>query len=77
LAIYGEGSERAALCRMIETFGLQQCVTLAGFTDRLSAVLAFANACVISFCWEHFPRIAGIARRRRPSDRHSRIRQHR
>ncbi len=58
LTIYGEGGEQAALAAAIARLGLQQRVTLAGFTADLPAALAGADACVISSRWEGLPNVA-------------------
>lgn len=58
LAIYGEGSEQEALTQLIHRLGLDERVLLAGFTDRLPAALAGADACVISSRWEGLPNVA-------------------
>lgn len=58
LTIYGDGSEGAALAAAVERLGLQDRVKLAGFTERLPAALAGADACVISSRWEGLPNVA-------------------
>ncbi len=58
LAIYGEGRGRKDLLRQIGELRLQGRVTLAGFSDRLPAALAGADACVISSRWEGLPNVA-------------------
>ena len=58
LTIHGEGGDEALLRQRIESLGLQGRVVLAGFTDRLPAVLAGADACVISSRWEGLPNVA-------------------
>lgn len=58
LTIYGDGDERETLVAEIERLSLQARLTLAGFTDRLPAALAGADACVISSRWEGLPNVA-------------------
>jgi glycosyltransferase involved in cell wall biosynthesis len=58
LAIYGEGGEAAALEAQRSALGLQERVTLAGFTGNLPAALAGADACLISSRWEGLPNVA-------------------
>lgn len=58
LTIYGDGGERAALAQQIRALGLAERITLAGFSDRLPAALAGADACVISSHWEGLPNVA-------------------
>lgn len=58
LTIYGEGGEREVLLRQVGERGLQGRVTLAGFSDRLPAALAGADACIVSSRWEGLPNVA-------------------
>ncbi|MEQ8356252.1 MAG: glycosyltransferase [Kiloniellaceae bacterium] len=58
LTIYGEGEDQAALLQQIHDRGLNQRIILAGFTDKLAAALAGADACVISSRWEGLPNVA-------------------
>jgi len=58
LIIHGEGSEEAALRAQIAALGLQDRVTLAGFTGALPAVLAGADSCVLASRWEGLPNVA-------------------
>lgn len=58
LTIYGVGGERDALTAQIARHGLSQKVTLAGFSDRVPAALAGADACVAASRWEGLPNVA-------------------
>lgn len=58
LTIYGEGDDREALEQRIRRLDLGQRVVLAGFTDRLPAALAGADACLIASRWEGLPNVA-------------------
>ena len=58
LTIYGEGGEQDALIAAVQRLKLLDRVTLAGFTERLPAALAGADACVISSRWEGLPNVA-------------------
>lgn len=58
LTIYGEGDDREVLEQQIRHLHLDQRVALAGFTDRLPAALAGADACLIASRWEGLPNVA-------------------
>ena len=58
LTIYGEGGEHDALTAQLARHGLSHRVTLAGFSDRLPAALAGADACVVASRWEGLPNVA-------------------
>jgi len=58
LTIFGEGGEGPKLTAAVTRLGLQDRVTLAGFTEGLPAALAGADACVISSRWEGLPNVA-------------------
>jgi glycosyltransferase involved in cell wall biosynthesis len=57
LTIYGEGPERASLQARIDALGLSDRTRLAGFTDRLSSVIAGADVFVLSSRWEGMPNV--------------------
>ena len=54
LIILGEGEERATLHRQIEELGLQESVTVPGFSTNPHAVVARASLFVLSSRWEGF-----------------------
>ncbi|NNC23967.1 glycosyltransferase [Salinisphaera sp. USBA-960] len=55
LLIVGEGPERAAITRRIESLALADCVALAGFVENPAAILARADMFVLSSRWEGSP----------------------
>ena len=57
LVIYGEGSQRAQLEASINSLGLAQRVTLAGYIDDLGPVLCDARLFVLSSEYEGFPAV--------------------
>jgi glycosyltransferase involved in cell wall biosynthesis len=59
LHIYGRGSQRSALQRMIDERELQDQITLMGWTDRLGSVLAEASVFALSSRFEGLP-LVGI-----------------
>lgn len=58
LTIHGDGGEHDALATQIGRHGLSDRVTLAGFSERLPAALAGADACVVASRWEGLPNVA-------------------
>ena len=58
LIIFGEGSEREKLERLIEEAGLQDRVKLPGATSRPLAEIAAADVLLLSSKWEGLPTVA-------------------
>ena len=58
VTIHGEGPEEAALRAEIDSLGLRERVTLAGYTKDLPAALAGADACLLASRWEGLPNVA-------------------
>jgi glycosyltransferase involved in cell wall biosynthesis len=56
--IFGDGVERAALSKQIQTLGLQSHVALAGFTDQLDQYLPNAEIVVLPSRSEGLPNVA-------------------
>lgn len=55
LMILGEGTERAALERLVATLGLGERVRMPGFVENPLAYMARAAVVVLSSAWEGFP----------------------
>lgn len=58
LTIFGEGPDRAALAARISRLGLGDRVRLAGYSAKLPAYLAGADALVMASRWEGLPNVA-------------------
>ena len=58
LTIYGEGWQRAELQKKIVQMGLQDCISLAGFTDDLARRMNDAHLMLISSNYEGGPAVA-------------------
>lgn len=57
LTIYGDGPERANLKTQIGRLGLDGRVLLAGFSDKLAAAIAGADAFILPSRWEGMPNV--------------------
>lgn len=58
LTIFGEGPDRAMLAARIAALGLNERVTLAGYSAALPSHLAGADALVMASRWEGLPNVA-------------------